>query len=256
MTTVSAATSAPYYRSDRNFFAAFVLVCWIGVGFGFFPASSARMMGKADYVAPLILHLHAAVFVGWLVLLTTQMLLIRAGRTSVHMRLGVTGAVLIPLMAVTGVTAEIYSQRFYLRRDTEGLDFFILPLFYIGAFVAFAIAALLFARRDSATHKRLILIATTVIVGAAYARWWGAALDRAFGDDFWGMIVNTFTGTNLILVTAIGYDVATRGRPHRAYLVGVPLLLAGELACSWIYHAAWWPPIARAIIESNMPFLR
>jgi len=86
----------------------------------------------------------------------------------------------------------------------------------------------------------LILIATTVIVGAAYARWWGAALDRAFGDDFWGMIVNTFTGTNIILVAAMAYDVATRGRPHRAYLVGVPLLLAGELACSWIYHAAWW----------------
>lgn len=41
MATVAAATLAPNYRSDRSFFAAFVLVCWIGVGFGFFPASSA-----------------------------------------------------------------------------------------------------------------------------------------------------------------------------------------------------------------------
>lgn len=255
MATVAAASSAPHYRSDRNFFAAFVLVCWIGVGFGFFPASSARMMGKADYVAPLILHFHAVLFVGWLVLLTTQMLLIRARRTAVHMRLGLTGAALIPLMAFTGFAAEIYSQRFYLRRDTEGLDFFILPLFYIAAFVALATAALLFARRDSATHKRLILMATTVIVGAAYTRWWGAALDRTFGDAFWGMIANTYAGTNLILAAAIAYDVATRGRPHRAYVVSVPLLLAGQLASSWIYHAAWWPPIARAIIESDVPFL-
>ena len=255
MATAAAGTFAPDNRSDRNFFAAFVLVCWIGVGFGFFPASSARIMGKADYVAPLILHLHAMLFVGWLVLLTTQMLLIRTGRTAVHMRLGLTGVALVPLMAFTGVTAEIYSQRFYLRRDTEGLDFFILPLFYIAAFVTFATAALLFARRDSTTHKRLILMATTVIVGAAYARWWGEALDRAFGDAFWGMIVNTFAGTNLILLAAVAYDIATRGRPHRAYIVGVPLLLAGQLACSWIYHAAWWPPIARAIIESDVPFL-
>ena len=255
MATVAAANLAPHYRSDRNFFAAFVLVCWIGVGFGFFPASSARMLGKADYVAPLILHLHALLFVGWLVLLTTQVMLIRTARTAVHMRLGLIGAALVPPMAFTGITAEIYSQRFYLRRDTEGLDFFILPLFYIVAFVAFATAALIFARRDSTTHKRLILIATTSIVGAAYARWWGPALDRTFGDGFWGMIVNTFAGTNLILAAAIAYDIVTRGRPHRAYVVGVPLLLVGQLACSWIYHAPWWPPIARAIIESDVPFL-
>ena len=255
MATAAAVLFAPHHRSDRNFFAAFVLACWIGVGFGFFPASSARLMGKADYVAPLILHFHAVLFVGWLVLLTTQMLLIRAGQTGVHMRLGLIGAALVPLMAFTGVTAEIYSQRFYLRRDAEGLDFFILPLFYIAAFVAFATVALLFARRDSSTHKRLILMATTVIVGAAYARWWGEALDRMFGDEFWGMIINTFAGTNLILASAMAYDVATRRRPHRAYRIGVPLLLAGQLACSWIYHAAWWPPIARAIIETDVPFL-
>ena len=255
MATAAAAIFAPHHHSDRNFFAAFVLVCWIGVSFGFFPASSARMMGKADYVAPLILHFHAVLFVGWLVLLTTQLLLIRTGRTAVHMRLGLIGVALVPLMAFTGVTAEIYSQRFYLRRGTEGLDFFILPLFYIAAFVAFATAALLFARRDSTTHKRLILMATTVIVGAAYARWWGEALDRTFGDAFWGMIVNSFAGTNLILAAAMAYDIATRGRPHRAYLVGVPLLLIGQLASSWIYHSAWWPPIARAIIESDVPLL-
>lgn len=255
MATAAFATLPPHYRSDRNFFAAFVLICWIGVGFGFFPASSARMMGKADYVAPLILHLHAMLFVGWLVLLTTQMLLIRTGRTAIHMRLGLIGVALVPLMAFTGITAEIYSQRFYLQRDSGGLDFFILPLFYIAAFVAFATAALLFARRDSETHKRLILMATTVIVGAAYARWWGAAIDRTFGDAFWGMIANTFAGTNLILLGAIAYDMATRGRPNRAYLIGVPVLIVGQLACSWIYHAAWWPPIARSIILSDFPMV-
>src|SRR5688500_13204631 len=119
MATAALATLPPHYRSDRNFFAAFVLICWIGVGFGFFPASSARMMGKADYVAPLILHLPAMLFVGWLGLLTTQMLLIRTGRTAIHMRLGLIGVALVPLMAFTGITAEIYSQRFYLQRNAD-----------------------------------------------------------------------------------------------------------------------------------------
>ncbi len=45
------------------------------------------------------------------------MLLVRAGRTAVHMRLGLTGAALVPPMASTGITAEINSQCFYLQRS-------------------------------------------------------------------------------------------------------------------------------------------
>lgn len=241
------------HRSDRAFFALFISACWLGVLFGFFPASGARIMGRADYVAPLILHIHAASFVGWLALLTTQILLIRKEGVDLHMKLGVVGVVLVPVMAYSGVAAELYSQRFYIQRNDDGLDFFILPLFYVFAFSVLAIAALLFARRDSAVHKRLILMATAVIVGAAYARWWGRALTETFGDDFWGMIANTFTGTNLILGTAIAYDALTRGRPHRVYLVVVPMILAGQLFCSWVYHADWWLPISRELIELRLP---
>ena len=251
------ATSIAGFRADhpadRTFFALFIAACWLGVLFGFFPASGARMMGRADYVAPLILHIHAVAFVGWLCLLTTQILLIRKQRVDLHMKLGMVGLLLIPVMAYSGLAAELYSQRFYIKRDDDGLDFFILPLFYVVAFPAFALTALFFARRDSSTHKRLILMATAIIVGAAYARWWGSALERAFGDEFWGMLVNSFLGTNLILAAAVAYDIVTRGRVHRAYVIGVPLLLAGQLLCSFVYHAAWWPPISREMIEIRLP---
>ena len=255
MVAADAGKFAPYHRLDRSFFAGFLAICWIGVFFGFFPASGARIMGRADYVAPLILHVHALSYVGWLVLLTTQVLLVRAGRTGLHRRLGILGVLFIPLMAYSGIAAELYSQRFYLRLDDTGLGFFILPLFYVAAFTAFAVAALVFARRNSSTHKRLMLLATTVIVGAAYARWWKASLTEAFGDAYWGMILNTFAGTNLIIAAAMTYDVLTRGRPHRAYLAGVPLLLAGQLVCSWIYHAAWWPPVSRRLIETHLALI-
>jgi hypothetical protein len=239
--------------TDRTFFAVFIALCWTGVLFGFFPASGARMMGKADYVAPLILHIHAAAFVGWLSLLTTQILLIRKGRCDLHMKLGLVSVLLIPIMAYSGLAAELYSQRFYIQRNDDGLDFFILPLFYSVAFPAFAATAILFARRDPSAHKRLILMATTIIVGAAYARWWGAPLARIFGDDYWGMILNSFTGTNLILAGAVAYDLLSRGRAHRVYLIGVPLILAGQLLCSWIYHADWWLPLSRSLIELRLP---
>ncbi len=253
MATLAATGFNTTHPHDRTFFAVFVAICWLGVLFGFFPASGARVMGKADYVAPLILHIHAFSFVAWLGLLTTQVLLIRKDRCDLHMRLGIAGAVLIPVMAYSGVAAELYSQRFYIQRGEDGLDFFILPLFYIVAFTGFAAAAVYYSRRDSATHKRLLLMATTVIVGAAYTRWWGAALTRMFGDEYWGMILNSFTGTNLILAAAIAYDVITRGRPHRAYIVGVPIIIAGELLTSFIYHSPWWIDLSRELIQIRLP---
>lgn len=169
------------------------------------------------------------------------------------MKLGMAAVVLIPVMAYSGLAAELYSQRFYIQRDTEGLEFFILPIFYSLAFPAFAITAIVFARRDSAAHKRLILMATTLIVGAAYARWWGETLERLFGDGYWGMIFNSFAGTNLILALAIAYDLYSRGRPHRVYLIGVPLILVSGLVVSWVYHAEWWPPLSRQLIEVRLP---
>jgi hypothetical protein len=244
---------AQLHPSDRAFFAAFLAACWLGVIFGFFPASSGRIMGRADYVAPLILHIHAAAFVGWLGLLTLQILLIRNRKPALHMKMGWIGLTLVPVMAYSGIAAELYSQRFYIQRDNDGLDFFILPLMYTVTFPLLALAGLLFARRDPAAHKRLILMATTVIVGAAYARWWGEPLTAAFGDDYVGMVINSFTGTNLILAMAVAYDAVTRGRPHRVYLIGIPLILASQLLSSWIYHASWWLPISRVLIETRLP---
>ena len=111
----SLARFAAEHRADRNFFAVFIIACWTGVLFGFFPASGARVMGRADYAAPLILHIHAAAFVGWLTLLTLQILLVRKQRVDLHMKLGMIGVLLVPVMAYSGLAAELYSQRFYIR---------------------------------------------------------------------------------------------------------------------------------------------
>jgi hypothetical protein len=246
-------TFSPLHVRDRSFFAAFLAACWLGVFFGFYPASSARFLGHADYPAPPILVGHAILFSCWLALLTVQILLVRTKRLRVHKKLGRAGFLLVPLMAYSAVAAELHSQRFYIHRHDDDLHFFILPLFYAAAFAVLSFWALLVAKRDPVSHKRLILLATTVIVGAAYARWWGNELTTLFGDGFWGTIVNTFTGTNLLLVAGVGYDIATRGRVHRTYLIVVPAILAGELICSYVYHADWWMPVARQLIGMHIP---
>lgn len=246
MTMVSA-TFRPYHAWDRTFFLGFVAVCWLGVIMGFAPAVSGRLQGHADYPAPYFLHIHAAAFVGWLVLLTVQTSLIRIGRIPTHQATGRIGVVLVPVMAVTALVSEVYSQRFYADKDPENLQFFIIPIYYVAAFTILAGAALL-ARRDPPAHKRLILLATAVIVGAAYTRWWGEGLAAMTGAGFWGKIVETYTGANLIILAALAYDLATRRRPHRVYIVAVPAIFAAELAVSMIYHTPGWPVLARRLI--------
>lgn len=251
--TVRSRQFAAFHRMDRRFYAIFLALCWLGVLFGFYPATSARLTGHADYPAPLIMQIHAFLFVGWLMLLTAQIMFIRTKRLRLHKKLGQVGYVLAPLMVYSAIAAELHSQRFYIQRHEDDLHFFILPLFYAGAFALLSGLALALAKRNPIAHKRLVLLATTIIVGAAYARWWGGALTRAFGDDYWGMIVNTFAGTNLLLAAAVGFDVASRGRPHRVYAIAVPLILLAELACANIYHAGWWMPVARQLIQIRLP---
>jgi uncharacterized membrane protein len=237
-----------FHKSDRNFFLVFVLVCWLGVIMGFAHPVMDRINGHPRFTAPLILKIHATAFVSWLVLLTTQVLLVRSRRTALHMKLGIVGVALVPVMAVSAYFSEIYTQRWHLTQGKDNFAFFIVPVLDVLGFTILAITALALRKNPSA-HKRLILLATTIIVGAAYSRWWGDGLAAAYGDGIGGMLVNTYAGADLILGGALGYDFWTRGRLHRVYEIVVPAILLSQLTATLIYHSAAWLPIARYVIR-------
>ena len=237
-----------YHKWDRNFFLIFLALCWLGVLMGFVPAALQRRAGHADYPAPLILEIYAFAFSAWMLLLTIQIALIRSRRPLLHMRLGLVGMALIPLMAISAFLSEVYSQRFRFTHPPDSQAFFIIAIYYVIAFTILATLALA-ARKNPAAHKRLILLATTVIVGAAYGRWWGERLYLTFGDGPAGMLIYTYAGAWLLMFGALAYDWRTRGRLHRVYEIGVPAILIGQIATTLIYHSPRWLPIARLAIR-------
>lgn len=235
------------HRLDRGFFAGFVAASWLAVLVGFAPSVSQRLDGQADYPAPVILVLHVAVFTAWLLLLTVQVALVGAGRAALHRRLGISGVLLVPLMIVTGMGAEIFSQNFFTPRYPANAAFFIAPITEMGIF-AVAAALAFQQRRNAPRHKRLMLIATSMVLAAAFNRWWGDPIFGLMGDGFWGMLLRTFLGPDLLILLASLYDLLTRGRVHPVYSIGGPLIIAAELATSMIYHSPAWPPLVRTML--------
>ena len=89
---------------DRNASAVWLGILWVGMiaGFGVdFP----RYLHE-NPPAPKITYLHGAIFTGWMVLLTAQVLLVVGDRVKIHRTLGWVTAGWACLMAVFGPACE------------------------------------------------------------------------------------------------------------------------------------------------------
>jgi hypothetical protein len=233
--------------STRGFYAGFANCAWLAVLIGFYPSVAMRWDGSADYPAPPILQLHVFATTGWLVLLSLQIGLARSGRIDWHRRFGTALIALVPAILVTGIGAEIYSQRFYGPKYPENLRFFIAPLVEMAGFAVAATAAWLM-RTKPAAHKRLIVVATAILLVAPYNRMLGDSIYALLGDGFAGMILRTFVGPNLLILAAVLFDAIHTGKVHRVYALTLATMLPVELAASAIYHSPAWPGIVRQMV--------
>jgi hypothetical protein len=170
---------------------------------------------------PSIIHLHAAVFMSWLVVFVAQTALVLNGRTAVHRRLGVAAVVLAAFMVVVGTATAITVARLG-HRGIPGVEFpdaggFL--LLNLGAIVVFGtlVGAGWYFRRSPQTHKRLMLMATAgALVGPGVSR-----LPFASGQPpVIGALAMAF------LLAGPVYDLVTRRRIHPAYLWGGLLAIA------------------------------
>jgi heme/copper-type cytochrome/quinol oxidase subunit 3 len=111
---------------------------------------------------PLLIHIHAVVSTAWLILLLAQTTLVAAGRTDLHRRLGIAGAVVVPLLAVLGAMTAIRGARDGWNPGgpfSDSLGFLVVTLGDIALFSGF-IGAGFYYRRQREVHKRLMVLGT------------------------------------------------------------------------------------------------
>jgi hypothetical protein len=205
--------------ADRAAFLSFTVLVWVAVlsGFGTDSFHHLRKYGL-DY--PLIVHFHAVAFVGWLILFTVQVALIRAARAHIHRRLGMAGAVLAAMMVVLGPATALVVDAKRFAETGHTPEFLAVQFTDIMAFAGLTTAGLLLRRVPSA-HKRLMLLGLIYISDAGFARYLNDVIAAPLGHGVWDEMAGLYLGSDLLMLGLGVYDLATRGRLHPAYVLGV-----------------------------------
>jgi hypothetical protein len=231
------------WTAERLFYSGMALAMVATILIGFAPSYYLRGTLDTWTPAPLLpmtplSHLHGLLFSGWTLLFVAQTLLVGAGRPDIHRKLGLVGFALLPAMIVVGVLASLYGAiRHAGPPFIPPLQFLAVPLFDVPVFAGL-IGWALWKRRDAQTHKRLMLIAMVGMMGPA--------IGRLPMPGFLPPPVVIFGLPDLYLLALVGWDLATRGRLHKATLWGGAFLIGSQVlrvavmtTPAWLAFAAW-----------------
>jgi hypothetical protein len=244
MNTPARSVSVVPPGTDRRFFTGMAVAVAVSVFAGFAPTYYLKGLYGTPALSPFV-HFHGMLFTSWILLLVTQTTLVSAKRTALHKKLGILGGLLALAMVVVGTAVAVALAK---RGQAPGLP---PPLVFLaGPFsgmVLFAtlVAAGFYTRRRRDTHKRLMVLATIVIVGAATDRLLLPTGVLAFS----GLPLNAGTSLGLLAIfvgACFIYDLRTRGRVHPAFLWG-GLYVMSTLYLSrfigttspWLAFAGW-----------------
>lgn len=210
MATIASARSVQVEGTRFFTIMAFVMSAIIIAGFSFNLA-----MGRSSFSAPWFLHVHGLVFLGWIGLYLAQHVTIATGNIALHKRLGQIAYVWIPLMVAAGVMVIVT-----VARTTGGPFFFAMNEFFVSNLVAlFTFGGLalwaLRARRYTGWHRRLMLVAMSILTGPGLGRLLPAPL---FMPNAWTVLI---TLTFIFPLVGMAYDVRRDGRVHPAYWWGM-----------------------------------
>lgn len=191
----------------------------------------------AKPLAAPIVHVHAAVFTSWILLLVTQASLAASGNIRIHRRLGLIGLGVAPLMVILGVLVarEMVGRLSPILGVPRAALIFAVALseitgFALPVFFAFRL------RRWPDYHKRLILIGTIAMTTAGFGRW---PIHFLLHQPLPAM--GCMIG---LLALVVAYDLLALRRVHRATLLGSAWVVLIELTSLSVSHTAAWHAFA------------
>jgi hypothetical protein len=214
---------------------AFVMAFLIVAGF-----SLNLAMGRSSFGVPMIYHVHAVIFMGWIALVLVQHVSAAAGNWRLHAVMGRLAYLWVPAMVVTGTALMVVVARrtggpFFFHKS-EFLISNVAVLWCFGGLAWWALRR----QRHTGWHRRLMLCSLAVLLGPGLGRLLPMPL----------MIPYAWTVTQILtfLFPVIGMVADRRriGHVHPAYLWGLGTY-AGVFALSM---ALAYSPIGHAITDA------
>lgn len=215
-------------RDDRFFVvSAFVMAVVIISGF-----SMQAVLGRSSFVAPLIVHVHAVVFMGWVALYVTQALLAARGARALHRRLGWIATGWMAAMVILGIALTVAMVR---RGHTP---FFFQPGYFlvmnvlgITTFAGLTGAAIV-RRRSTAWHRRLHFCGMAVLLGPAFGRLLPMPLLIPRAGEAVFVAIVAFPLAGMIA------DLRRTGHIHPAWWWGLGTIVAMQIAMNVLPFSA------------------
>jgi hypothetical protein len=237
--TVSAA-AVRTRRRTRRFYVGMAIAIAITVFVGFSHSYYLKSWYGTRELSGL-LHFHGLVFTTWVLFFVAQTTLVATGRTYLHRKMGVAGAVLAALVLTVGTTVAILRVRSGAASPIPGvppLSFLAIPFFDMVVF-GILVGSGLYLRRRLEAHKRLMTLAMIALLPAPIARM-PFFLPLPPGPlTFFGL-------ADLFIVALLIYDLIARRKVHPATIWGGLLVVASQPlrlmfagTPAWLAFAGW-----------------
>ena len=233
--------------SDRRFYAGMAWLLVVVAIAGFAPRSVAIIQGIMP-MPPLVVHLHAAVMASWVSLLAVQATLALGGRIDLHRKWGMASLLVGPLVLIMLIAITISRQNAAYGTPAGPIvnNILFVQIRAIVLFPLFFVWALRARVGDPQTHKRMMLLATLMLLDAAIARMTWLPFNQ-FPRDYLAIHLYLLA----LVVPALVYDLIRLRRIHRAWLWGLALMLPWVVATDFAWGSQWWGRIGPKLVGAG-----
>ena len=223
-------TVAARLAAERRFYvcAAIAIAVIVLAGFSVDLDLLRDMSGLSALV-----RLHGVVMFAWIALFVTQTVLVARQRVEWHRRLGILGAALAAVVVIADTATVVVALRLGGKHLPPGIPAPLFVAFGLWDLLTFSIlvGSAVSQRATSAWHKRLMLLATLMVLDAALARFISAYTS-------WGL--DPGMARNLLVLLCVAIDTARFRRLHPAFVAGGVLIFVTDPVAHWVAATPVW----------------
>lgn len=254
--TSTASNKLSKSKPSSYFFVGMAIIFPVIAFFGFFP--SFQSMQEGTLQVHWLTHIHSAIMTGWLLLYLTQTMLVATGNLRIHRRLGILSFVLGILVFI--VMGLVSFHILIVNHPPEGnflFDLLLIDFYEMLCFALFFTWGMRLRKKSSSAHKRLLTLATFILLTAAVDR---IQRNNAFPSLGMGYPAFSFMYLDILLIPIFLYDIIMLKRMHKITLFGTAVIIFLQAIVSNTYDSPAWhrfwfkatAPLMEKVVEISL----